>query len=680
MHVFHYILFLLAQTQKIASYQCEKSAFDLLIPNDTGGLEIAPEGTACLKHFDSENLEVSVIGVVGPYRSGKSFMLNQLVDPSGRTNVFGVGNTVNPHTIGCRAYGHRGEGNQLLLFVDSAGLFAPSSTEQFDARVVAVLSLISGLVVYNQIGVVHAEELSRFRFIVKYSQPLRDESSKEFKPSLLWVNQDFFLDIVDVDGTEITPTEYLLNSMKELGFLDIPDMFRSVHGFALPLPTLRAEDLTNLDGNPHLRSNDYKIAMVDFRQTIFSLAAPKSLGSEPMKASELSDLLTISVRRLNSDVGIRDLNAMSTLMKAMQNQKLEDMGNAYMEKMNEKIEFPVNEVSLYATHNEVEKEISFTFHQHLMKLKLNTTQIVENESALRTMLSTKIEGLRNENFRKLQMRSESLLKVEEMEYSQDWEQVSLPQDETQMHEIHQRYLHRGEEGLRNYLKDLISEEEMRKLILNFQGRITDIFKNLLRVNRETSKSVCDTAVSLIKQTMIREATKIGNIDSLQNSKRQAESDFSKQCRGPAKSQYYSKLNFTEFEVEARKRIEELRQFWIGLFGGVFYINLVVILSAVLKPNTRIYCTYFTTACFCIWIVMAMFHPTVRYFSVSDYISALTRPILSVVNVLFYGTKSSITGIFSLLKDFSAAYPSVSVALVLILTTTVFILFRMTDMK
>ena len=71
------------------------------------------------------------------------------------------------------------------------------------------------------------------------------------------------------------------------------------------------------------------------------------------------------MRRLNSDVGIRDLNAMSTLMKAMQNQKLEDMGNAYMEKMNARIEFPVNEVSLYATHNEV---LSYRFEIHVLHL------------------------------------------------------------------------------------------------------------------------------------------------------------------------------------------------------------------------------------------------------------------------------------------------------------------------
>jgi len=680
MRKFHCILFLVLQIKTHAIHQCEESAFDLLIPNETGGLEIAPEGTACLKYFESKNFEISVIGVVGPYRSGKSYLLNQLVDPSGQKNIFSVGNTVNPHTIGCRAYGHRSDGNQLLLFVDSAGLFAPSSTEQYDARVVAVLSLISGLLVYNQIGVVHAEELSRFRFIVKYSQPLRDETSKDFKPSLLWVNQDFFLDIVNADGTKITPTEYLLNSMKDLGFLDIPDMFRSVSGFAIPSPTLRPEDLKNLDGNPHLRSNEYKITMADFRQTIFSLAAPKSLGSEPMRASELSNLLKISVRRLNSDVGIRDLNAMSTLMKAMQNQKLEDLGNEYMEKMNLKVEFPVNEVSLYETHNEVEKEISASFHQHLMKMKLNTTQIVENESALRMMLSKKIQDLRSENSEKLRMRSQSLLKGEEMEYSQDWEKISLPQDETEMHEIHQRYLHRGEEGLRKYLKDLLSEESMQDLILNLQGRVTHIFKKQLRVNRETSKSVCDTAVSLIKQTMIREITKIGNLDSFQNSKRQAESDFSKQCRGPAKNQFYSKLNFTEFEVEARKRIEELRQFWTKIFGAVFYMNIFAIVVAVLKTNARIYCSYFMTGCFCIWIIMMMFHPTVRYFAFSDYIFAISSPVLSVLNAIFFGTKSSLVGIFSLLKNFSAAYPSVSVALVLILTTTVFILFRITEMK
>merc|ERR1719491_220326 len=85
------------------SRNCD-SAFKLLVPNQSGGLALSENGLHCLQTFEGP---ISVVGVVGPYRSGKSFMLNQLVDPSGKKNVFGVGNTVNPHTVGCVAFAHR---------------------------------------------------------------------------------------------------------------------------------------------------------------------------------------------------------------------------------------------------------------------------------------------------------------------------------------------------------------------------------------------------------------------------------------------------------------------------------------------------------------------------------------------------------------------------------------------
>jgi len=65
---------------------------------------IKPDPTHTKLMIDEENIKslyhidrpLAVVGVVGPYHSGKSFLLNQLL---GRTQGFALGPTVTPSTM-----------------------------------------------------------------------------------------------------------------------------------------------------------------------------------------------------------------------------------------------------------------------------------------------------------------------------------------------------------------------------------------------------------------------------------------------------------------------------------------------------------------------------------------------------------------------------------------------------
>eukprot|EP00494_Astrolonche_serrata_P034545 UN34814 len=140
------------------------------------------------------------------------------------------------------------------------------------------MSLICGTLVYNQIGVLHAEELSRFRFIFMYSKPLRADPHTSFKPDLVWINRDFYLELKDEDGVDITADEYLIQSFHKHGFTDIENLFNSIQGFTLPLPTSNPDDLKDLSGNPHLYSSDFKLALSELRRDLIGLARPKKLS------------------------------------------------------------------------------------------------------------------------------------------------------------------------------------------------------------------------------------------------------------------------------------------------------------------------------------------------------------------------------------------------------------------
>jgi hypothetical protein len=68
---------------------------NLLLPDASHStFVINEEGLAQLAEITEP---VAVVSVIGPYRSGKSFLLNQLLN---RTSGFELGGTVNPVTLG----------------------------------------------------------------------------------------------------------------------------------------------------------------------------------------------------------------------------------------------------------------------------------------------------------------------------------------------------------------------------------------------------------------------------------------------------------------------------------------------------------------------------------------------------------------------------------------------------
>ena len=81
--------------------------------------------------------QMAVIAVVGPYHSGKSFLLNAL---AGRTDVFKVGPSTDPETKGLyiARTDRRTEDGKEIWLLDSEGFFGPQVPEEYDAKVFTV--------------------------------------------------------------------------------------------------------------------------------------------------------------------------------------------------------------------------------------------------------------------------------------------------------------------------------------------------------------------------------------------------------------------------------------------------------------------------------------------------------------------------------------------------------------
>jgi hypothetical protein len=151
-----------------------------LVAGDGKTLRIVEENLFKLK---SLTLPIDVIAVVGPFHSGKSFLLNKLMGLD-KQDGFKLGYTVEPTTKGiwcdiaylftssfivyyirahqyitrplsshpwCRMRVFPRGAHSAVIFLDTEGFAASDTTADYDAKIFAIAALLSSNLIYNSV-------------------------------------------------------------------------------------------------------------------------------------------------------------------------------------------------------------------------------------------------------------------------------------------------------------------------------------------------------------------------------------------------------------------------------------------------------------------------------------------------------------------------------------------------
>lgn len=205
-------------------------AIQLIRVSSEGHFEVTREGIRFLEAIEGP---IVVLGVAGMYRTGKSYLLNKVILQSERG--FGVAPTINACTKGIWVFGKPfrvqldDERSANLLVMDSEGLGALDQDSGHDCRIFALVLLLSSMFLYNSLGTIDENAISSLSLVINLTRHIRvrqrtsngtdsdDEEDPEelakFFPSFLWVLRDFSLELVNTLGEDITPQQYLENSL-----------------------------------------------------------------------------------------------------------------------------------------------------------------------------------------------------------------------------------------------------------------------------------------------------------------------------------------------------------------------------------------------------------------------------------------------------------------------------------
>ena len=305
-----------------AALSTRQEAVPLLLPDpqNKNKLLLQPEG---LKRLSDLRGPVTVVSAIGQYRSGKSFLLNQLMELPCDAG-FRVGHQRETQTKGVWVHVRDtswSSPNVTTVFLDTEGFEGTGKAAVYDDRIFAFSALIASVLVYNLVETIREADIDKLSFAAQLAEEFwrrastggeEDASAKEVKrvdwrpPAMLWLVQRDFLQGGSVD-------EYLKEALKPVAaapndehasrlntIRQVLSKFTRMRGLGLPQPHDKRTALCELE--VHKLSAEYRAGMGRVQHWV-ALNAPGRGAPRWLGGGEIS----LSIRQVVDALNVHDI-------------------------------------------------------------------------------------------------------------------------------------------------------------------------------------------------------------------------------------------------------------------------------------------------------------------------------------------------------------------------------------
>mmetsp|Transcript_5113 Transcript_5113/g.9176 ORF Transcript_5113/g.9176 Transcript_5113/m.9176 type:complete len:843 (-) Transcript_5113:172-2700(-) len=384
------LLFLLAPLTTLCNEVPFNVPFQVVRPtaNHTSMLPV-PEGLARLSRHPGS---ISIISVVGPYHSGKSFLLNALV---GDPNVFTVGRKTSPETMGiwmCRT-NLRAEDDSEVWLMDSEGFFGPGVAESYDAKIFTIASLLGGHLVYNTVKVIDQQAVNLLEMLARRAQLFRTRSSTEPAsletpeflsvrsfPPLTWVVEDFVQELPEEHSQSEDPaTSWLRSYLSQVNGTAaafegeevhiLSRLYSDVKVKTLFLPATSKTELQDLSKLPLERlTEEFKQELSELKRHLLRNLHARSFEGEPMTGRSLDRSLRFIVQGLQRGMFHELPSLWSTWMQQVAEMSLQD-ADTWFASLLSSIDAGEDPIAVGELNTKAEeaREMSVQFYKELLR-------------------------------------------------------------------------------------------------------------------------------------------------------------------------------------------------------------------------------------------------------------------------------------------------------------------------
>ncbi|XP_024018705.1 guanylate-binding protein 2 [Morus notabilis] len=331
-------------------------------------LRLSREGLEAIQRITNP---ISAVAVIGPYRSGKSFLLNQLLSLS-CDEGFGVGHMRDTKTKGIWVWGTPQEltidgVKTSVLYLDTEGFESIGKSNVYDDRIFALATVMSSVLIYNLPETIREADISRLSFAVELAEEFYGRVKGQdvaFEPAkLLWLIQRDFLQgksvqqMVDealhhVPNKEGDKNIDLINQIRD----SLAIMGDNSTAFSLPQPHLQRTKLCDMKDRE--LDPSYVKKREQLKEVVSSIIRPKIVQGKALNGKEFVSFLEQILEALNKG----EIPSTGSLVEVFNKGILERCLKVYSETM-AKLGLPLLEQSLQAAHKKSREDVMKLFDQ-----------------------------------------------------------------------------------------------------------------------------------------------------------------------------------------------------------------------------------------------------------------------------------------------------------------------------
>lgn len=333
-----------------------RQAFPIVEP-DPGHtkLRLAREGLEAIERITTP---IAAVAVIGPYRSGKSFLLNQLLSLSCYEG-FGVGHMRDTKTKGIWVWGTPIELDidgvkSSVLYLDTEGFESIGKSNVYDDRIFALATILSSVLIYNLPETIREADISRLSFAVELAEEFYGRVKGQdvaFEPAkLLWLIQRDFLQGKSVQEMVNEALRHVPNYDGDKNIEQVNQIRDSLAimgdnstAFSLPQPHLQRTRLCDMkDGEldpAYVQKRD------QLKEVVASIIRPKIVQGKPLNGKEFVSFMEQILEALNKG----EIPSTGSLVEVFNKGILERCLKLYSERMG-KVALPLSEKYLLEAH------------------------------------------------------------------------------------------------------------------------------------------------------------------------------------------------------------------------------------------------------------------------------------------------------------------------------------------
>ncbi|XP_066543904.1 guanylate-binding protein 2 isoform X2 [Amia ocellicauda] len=467
---------------------------------------------------------VSVVAVVGKYRTGKSFLLNKLAGASAEKGAgFELGCTVQSKTKGLwiLPIPHPTKPNHTILLVDTEGLGdIEKGSRDHDCWIFVLAVLLSSTLIFNTTGTLSNEGFEQLNFVSNMTEHIRsrvhsspDEVGQDFEqffPRLVVCVRDFSLRL-ELDGEAVSSDQYLehclssrktgksreardYNQLRE----NLQDFFKERRCFTFPMPAPedRLSDLEQADSEE--LSEVFMERLQELMEHVFTAAHPKTLEGVALNGKAWAGLAVEYTKAIDSREVPCIESSLSLVVRRVNEDAKSDSVFLYTSAMKSTLSrLPVPVAQLAHTHQDSATAALRNFAEKCLLDRDN-----ECAKELGVFLEKQLQEWSRRNDSESEMFCRDLLK-EERKPRRNFLKPGGHQDFVRMVEsVRQAYQDtpnkgpKAEEVLSRFLSEVQSDEEE---ILMVDSSLSEMEK--LKSRQETDRKVLEQENRVLKEKM-----------------------------------------------------------------------------------------------------------------------------------------------------------------------------------